>query len=272
MTSRISLVLVLSSVAALPAMVWAQPAAREASKAPREPRIVRIDGRDVRTSMGPAGDLPGGPSVSSLLTGPPPAVIMDGWSARGNLGLVEDYDFTATDTVYLTFFAKLPDTAVGGSAGESFDVVLVPCGTATIPPRVRRVIFIDDVVFPPIGPNPTPHLWFFTIALTPQQLAPVFAPGSDVDWFVAVDFDATDNADTDGNGVPDCGIELRPTRFLQVSSPDVDAIGADVLRLFVNHLPALDVFEPHPPSPAPKAIGASAGEDATTRPWCFQIR
>ncbi|MBI1854218.1 MAG: hypothetical protein HYR85_28095 [Planctomycetes bacterium] len=266
-----SVALVLSTPAS------AQPTPAVASRASDVPRrIVRIDGKDVPKSMQLAAELPsteGHDGPLGILTAPSPAVLMDGWSHKtSTVGSGEDYDFTAADDVQLTFFVKVPETGIGGSAGESFDVFLVPCGTLTIPPRLRTILFVDDVVFPPLAPFPTVRTFFFTITLTAAQVGQVFTPGTCVDWFVAADFDATNNPDVDGNGVPDCCVESRPVRFIDLGSPTVDVIGSDVLRFFNPGHRTLNIFAPHPPLPAAKAIGGKPGEDGSTRPWCFQIQ
>ncbi len=234
---------------------------------------VRIDGRQVTTSVQLIAELPPQPGDGSQnLIAPSPNVIMDAWTRRTATGPTgEDYDFLTTDDVEFTMLVKIGEPGAGGVLGIAFDYFLFPCGTSAIPPVPAALLFVDDVVFMPVGPGAV-RLFTFTIRLTAATIASAFSAGDCADWFVAGDFDATNNPDLDADMIPDCCIELMPARLIDLGTSTVDEIGAGVIRFFNPGAGALDVFEPHPPNPLSKAAGAKPGEDGETRPWCFNLR
>jgi hypothetical protein len=233
--------------------------------------LARIDGRDlvattrlVATFEPPAGG--GGDSPS--LTAPTANVVMDAWTQRPDVGqTAEDYDFVSGEPIELVVFAKIGEGGMPG--GGVMDFVLIPAGINRMPPLPAPALFVDDVWFAPIEPG---SVRLFTFSVRIDTLHVVFPPGSCIDWFASADFNATSNADVDANGFPDACIEANPARFLEAGSPDVDNVGANVLRFFIPGSFPLNIYQPHPPYPGPKAIGTKPGEDGSTRPWCFNLR
>lgn len=234
--------------------------------------MVRIDGGTLTSGtrlVAKFEDESGsGDDDSESLTAPTATVIMDASTQRTDTGQTgEDYDFAAGEVIQFVVFVKVGENGIPG--GASMDFVLVPAGITRMPPIPAPALYIDDVWFAPIGPGAV-RLYVFTFQI--PNLESVFPAGSCIDWFAAADFNAMTNADADLNGLPDCCIEANPAQFLEAGSADVDNIGATVLRFFNPGQTPLNVLQPHPPFPGPKAIGAKAGEDSTSRPWCFTLR
>jgi len=233
---------------------------------------IRIDGKDVKSERRLVATLEGGggggDGDSQSLTAPTANVLMDAWTQKITSGQTdEDYDFVVGDIVRLVVFVKVGEGGMPG--GAAMDFVLVPGGVNRMPPIPAPSLFIDDVYFDPIEPGSV-RLYVFTMDI--QNLHTVFPPPMVLDWFAVADFNATSNADVDSNGWPDCCVEQQPARFLELSSPDVDNVGANVIKFFNPGRIPLNIFPPHPPNPAPKAIGGMPGEDGETRPWVFTLQ
>ncbi len=230
--------------------------------------IVRLEGRSLESERKIAAELSSGGGGGSSLTAPSPHVLVDGWTRfAGSNPASEDYDFSAVGDVTFTTLVKVGEAGMPG--GVSMDFVLVPLGVSRMPPLPSPAIFVDDVFFAPIDPGGV-RLFYFSFTI--PNIGLYFPPGSCVDWFAAADFDASNNADADIDGLPDCCIEGPPARFIDAGSPSVDALGASVIDFFNPGNAPLRVIQPHPPFPAPKAIGLKFGEDGTTRPWNFVLQ
>ncbi|MBI3843980.1 MAG: hypothetical protein HY292_05000 [Planctomycetes bacterium] len=231
-------------------------------------------------------------------------VVEDAWTmdadclgATSDLLESESYQFIIGGVFHqrITFVTKvkLPIPAgIGPPWRLVEDVVIVPCRTQSaqnptgedFPPNAPPpLLLIDDVTFPLLGAGSTPANEFligFVLEIT--DLVMPFGFGGDVDWFAIVDFDSDGvhfsqaaTPDLDGNGCPDSAIELGvPGRFAPHTG--MGEIGAGLVDYLLNHqalgLTRIDVFEPHPASPIPAALGGmQAGESHHSRPWCFHF-
>jgi hypothetical protein len=213
-----------------------------------------------------------------------------------------------TDVVFVEKVKLSPQLLEDTTVQVAEDIFILPskpkCSTnpngENLPP-IPPMIWIDDVVFPPVtligfeGPKE-----FLLVVYVPaDKISSFFDPsgGTDVqlDWFSIADMDVRGSfygqppaPDLDGNTFPDVCIEPGFPGLL-VPRIGLDEKGAALLNWLINGalhaLTTIDVFEPQtqsffPPTNAtnpyfpglpPLLPGMAMGESKNTRPWCFTM-
>ncbi len=223
---------------------------------------------------------------------PPPITIREAENYTFRLELAGD--LAAVDSFDTGLVLKVKVPASGLPLGMFVDFVIIPCAPRCaadrngedMSPRAlpATVLFIDDVPFPaalfPTLADARPYERTAGVFFT--DLCELIGPGS-FDWWAMVEFSPASCPDLDGDGSPETGLTLARDNpagtTVYCASPGAESFGADALDYFFFRVPhgltRLNVFEPHgdfpPASPAAMGLGRVAGEDGTTRPWCFSL-
>ena len=292
---RIQRIVAVALIAALSIVVFTELASAQ--------NFRRVDGSPLPTICVRLVPQSGPPSPPRPDCGALP-ILEDGWVSKfaclgpaGDyletesyvLSLAEDQEIVFVDKVKLA--PKIEQGPITYQIIE--DIFIIPCNPRSAmnptgenfrPSARPPMLFIDDVIFPPItlddGEGAVEFLCAVSIPL--QLLIDHFGPGAQLDWFALADMDSTGqfygqpaSTDVDGDGVPDSCIELTaPGKFIQRQG--IDEKGADLVLYLLNRGPLgltdIEVFEPTITSLIPPLLpGMSPGEEGITRPWCFTI-
>ncbi len=176
------------------------------------------------------------------LAGVPANSLQDCWTTSVEVEL-EQYSFSPADpNIQFAWQHRIEKTCSNYAAR----VVAFDCRDGLRRPGSPR--FNRTFAFGQIDPDPTSFIRTFSIAFQPQEV-----PTGDLDWMLLVECDDSGN-----------GVSLQPD-----GDPD-DACG---INMGLNPTGPL-VAGPQPvsfldPDPGGDPLGRHAGEDRSTRPWCF---
>lgn len=270
-------------------------------------QVRRVDGCRLQTFIVRLVPQAGPPGPVSTTCGTLP-ILEDGWTEdisclgpnRDQLEW-ETYQFSAFGPIELSIVfvekVKIPAAEMLPPLPIQIveDVLIIPCrpkcnmnltGEDFRLNNRPPIFFIDDVMFPPIIPDPSlgPQEYLLAFVLPATDLISFFGSQFpiELDWMACADMDAlgtyygqAPTPDTDGNGCPDVCLEIPvPGHF--VPHVGIDEKGSNLVDFLLNsrvhQLTMVDVFEPQTFGYIPPRLpGMKSGESHNTRPWCFTI-